>query len=41
MTMHVDFPSKLVGIVYLESEVVSVLQAIGCAVDPRRAACSR
>jgi len=32
VTMHVDFPSKLVGIVYLESEVVSVLQAIGCSV---------
>ena len=32
VTMHVDFPSKLVGIVYLESEVVSILQAIGCSV---------
>ena len=32
VTMHVDFPSKIVGIVYLESEVVSVLEAIGCAV---------
>ena len=32
VTMHVDFPSKIVGIVYLESEVVSILQAIGCTV---------
>ncbi len=32
VTMHVDFPSKIVGIVYLESEVVSVLGAIGCSV---------
>ncbi len=32
VTMDVDFPSKIVGIVYLESEVVSVLDAIGCTV---------
>jgi phenylalanyl-tRNA synthetase beta chain len=32
VTMHIDFPSKIVGIVYLESEVVSTLQAIGCTV---------
>ena len=31
-TMHVDFPSRIVGIVYLDSEVVSVLEAIGCSV---------
>ena len=30
--MHIDFPSKIVGIVYLESEVVSILQSIGCTV---------
>jgi phenylalanyl-tRNA synthetase beta chain len=30
--MHVDFPSKIVGIVYLESEVVATLHAIGCTV---------
>jgi phenylalanyl-tRNA synthetase beta chain len=34
VTMHVDFPSKIVGIVYLESEVISILQSIGC--DVRR-----
>ena len=33
VTMHVDLPSRLVGIVYLDSEVVSVLEAIGCAVS--------
>ena len=33
VTMDVDFPSKIVGIVYLESEVISVLDAIGCAVS--------
>ena len=32
VTMHVDFPSRIVGIVYLDSEVVSVLEAIGCSV---------
>jgi len=32
ITMHVDFPSKIVGIVYLESEVVATLHAIGCTV---------
>jgi phenylalanyl-tRNA synthetase beta chain len=32
VTMHIDFPSKIVGIVYLESEVVSILQTIGCTV---------
>jgi phenylalanyl-tRNA synthetase beta chain len=32
VTMHVDFPSKIVGTVYLDSEVVSVLEAIGCRV---------
>ncbi len=32
VTMDVDFPSKIVGIVYLESEVISVLDAIGCSV---------
>ncbi len=32
VTMDVDFPSKIVGIVYLESEVVSALDAIGCSV---------
>ena len=32
VTMHVDFPSKIVGIVYLESEVVSILSSIGCSV---------
>ena len=32
VTMHVDFPSRIVGIVYLESEVISILTSIGCAV---------
>ncbi len=32
VTMHVDFPSKIVGIVYLESEVISILHSIGCGV---------
>lgn len=32
VTMHVDFPSRIVGVVYLDSEVVSVLEAIGCSV---------
>ena len=32
VSMHVDFPSRIVGIVYLDSEVVSVLEAIGCSV---------
>jgi phenylalanyl-tRNA synthetase beta chain len=32
VAMHVDFPSRIVGIVYLDSEVVSVLEAIGCSV---------
>ncbi|HSF98820.1 MAG TPA: phenylalanine--tRNA ligase subunit beta [Ornithinibacter sp.] len=32
VTMHVDFPSRIVGIVYLESEVVSSLLSIGCTV---------
>ena len=32
VTMDVDFPSKIVGIVYLESEVISALDAIGCSV---------
>ena len=32
VTMHVEFPSRIVGIVYLDSEVVSVLEAIGCSV---------
>ena len=35
--MHVDFPSRLVGIVYLESEVVSVLQRDRLRGHPRRA----
>ena len=32
VTMHVGFPSRIVGIVYLDSEVVSVLESIGCSV---------
>ena len=30
--MHLDFPSRLVGIVYLDSEVVTILESIGCTV---------
>ena len=37
VTMHVDFPSKIVGIVYLESEVVSVLRGHRLLGHPRRA----
>jgi len=36
VTMHVGFPSRIVGIVYLDSEVVSMLQSIGCSVTRAR-----
>jgi len=32
VTMHVGFPTQLVGIVYDDSEVVSILESIGCSV---------
>ena len=31
--MDIGFPSRIVGIVYLDTEVVSVLEAIGCSVS--------